>query len=36
LPRAESTLPDLNWSDPIAIPASQSRVFALARKAEGL
>ena len=36
LPRAQSTLPALNWSDPIAIPASQSRVFALARKAEGL
>jgi 16S rRNA (guanine527-N7)-methyltransferase len=32
LPRAQSVLPALNWSDPIAIPASQSRVFAIACK----
>jgi 16S rRNA (guanine527-N7)-methyltransferase len=32
LPRAQSALPALNWSDPIAIPASQSRVFAIACK----
>jgi 16S rRNA (guanine527-N7)-methyltransferase len=32
LPPAQSALPALNWSDPIAIPASQSRVFAIACK----
>jgi len=32
LPQARSALPALNWSDPSAIPASQSRVFAIACK----
>jgi 16S rRNA (guanine527-N7)-methyltransferase len=32
LPRAQSALPALNWSNPIAIPASQSRVLAIASK----
>ena len=30
LPRAQSALPALNWSTPIAIPSSQTRVFAIA------
>jgi 16S rRNA (guanine527-N7)-methyltransferase len=30
LPPAQSALPALNWSDPIAIPASQSRALAIA------
>jgi 16S rRNA (guanine527-N7)-methyltransferase len=30
LPRAQLALPALNWSDPIPIPASQSRVLAIA------
>jgi 16S rRNA (guanine527-N7)-methyltransferase len=30
LPQAQSALSALTWSDPIAIPASQSRVFAIA------
>jgi 16S rRNA (guanine527-N7)-methyltransferase len=32
LPRAQSVLPALKWSDPIAIPASQSRALAIACK----
>jgi 16S rRNA (guanine527-N7)-methyltransferase len=36
LPRAQSALRALTWSDPIAIPASRSRVFAVACEAEGL
>jgi len=32
LARAESALPALNWSDPMAIPASQSRLLAVARR----
>lgn len=32
LPQAQSALPTLSWSDPIAIPASQSRVFTIAYK----
>jgi 16S rRNA (guanine527-N7)-methyltransferase len=32
LPQAQSALRALDWSDPIAIPASQSRVFTLVRK----
>jgi 16S rRNA (guanine527-N7)-methyltransferase len=32
LPEAQSALPALDWSDPIAIPASKSRVFTIACK----
>jgi 16S rRNA (guanine527-N7)-methyltransferase len=32
LPQAQSALPALSWSDPIAIPASRSRVLAIACK----
>jgi 16S rRNA (guanine527-N7)-methyltransferase len=32
LPQAQSALPSLNWSNPVAIPISQSRVFAVACK----
>jgi len=32
LPQAQSALPALDWSDPIAIPASKSRVFTIARR----
>jgi 16S rRNA (guanine527-N7)-methyltransferase len=32
LPQAQSALPALDWSDPIAIPASHSRVLAIACK----
>ena len=31
LPTAKASLPDLIWSTPIALPASQSRVLAIAR-----